>query len=164
VASIIIVWDTRVNLPGPGAMSGPGENNVARIKVDGTTPMDTIVAKILSSAHDDKIKVLKIFAHGGSWSGGAVALGKDRLTISTVYRFRALAGRFEEEEGRIELHSCLVAKNAGDYTSDSWTFLQALAAVSDAYVYAGEELQMVSSDKLWDPDWEGAVWIFAPNR
>ena len=97
-------------------------------------------------------------------SSGRVGLGEDRLTITSIYRFRALAGRFEEEEGRIELHSCLVAKNAGDNSSNSWAFLQALASISDAYVYAGEELQAIWLDKPWDPDWEGAVWIFAPDR
>ena len=72
-ASTIIVWDKRVQLAG-GPTSGPGVTNVLRVSCDGSTPLKTLAAKIVAAAGDDKIDNLRIFAQGGSVSGGVVAL------------------------------------------------------------------------------------------
>lgn len=162
MASTIIVWDKRVGLAG-GPTSGPGVSNVLRVTCDGSTPMSTLVNKIIAAAGPDKIEALKIFAHGGSGSGGQVALCKERLSGATVAQFAApLLGKFSEE-GRIELHSCLVARNAGVVGSAAWMLLSCLAIRSSSYVYAAEELQLIWGGKAWDPDWEGNVWIFPPT-
>jgi hypothetical protein len=161
MASTIILWDTRIKFPWPGPMSAPGEKGVLRVKVQPTTPIVTVVTKILNATHDDEVNVLKIFAHGAK---GLVQLGKENLTINSAYRFASLFGHFEKEEGRIELHSCRVADDAATYGSISHVFLQTLANITDAYVYASEHRQLIYLDKTWDPDWEGTVWIFPPYR
>lgn len=162
MASIIILWDKRAAIPG-GPSSKPGESNVLRVSCDGNTSMKAVVSKVLSATHGDEIEILRIFAHGGSRSGGAVGLGAEGLNTNNVLQFALpLSGKFAEE-GRIELHSCLVGKNGTNIGSDSWMFLAGLAINSGAYVYAAEEIQSVWSDKPWDPDWEGNVLIFPPT-
>lgn len=162
MASIIIVWDKRAAIPG-GPSSKPGESNVLRVTCDGTTSLSALVTKILNAAGKDKIEVLRIFAHGGSSQGGEVALTKDRLNKNNLAAFATpLAGHFTEE-GRIEIHSCLVGKNGTTVSSDSWIFLSYLAIAAKAFVYAAEEIQMVWTAEPWDPHWEGNVLIFPPT-
>ncbi len=162
MASIIIVWDKRVALPG-GPSSKPGETNVLRVTCDGETLLKDLVTKILNAAGKDKIEVLRIFAHGGSSQGGEVALTKERLNKNNLAAFATpLAGHFAEE-GRLELRSCLVGKNGTTVSSESWIFLSYLAIASQSYVYAAEELQMVSTAEPWDANWEGNVLIFPPT-
>ena len=162
MANIVIVWDKRVEMSG-GPTSAPNESNVNRVTCDATTPMATLVQKIRNAAAGDQVSVLRIFAHGGSSRGGKVALAKEGLNKDNVFQFgNGIRGIFADE-GRIELHSCLVAKDAGTVASDSWIMLSSLAIVSGAYVYAGEEVQVIAGGKNWDPDWEGTVWIFPPS-
>lgn len=156
----LIDHDIEYKLRWRKSLTKPGEEDTSVFIVKADTSIDTIVQEITNRSSENGMRILRICAHGRP---GRVALGKDSLWDSTVERFKQIKGRFTSR-GRIELHSCSVAKE-GNYcltgvciSGEGW--LTKLANFTGVPVNAAEYKQYV--DENWA--WEGTVRTFYPQN
>lgn len=175
-----------------------------RILVNGDMLLDRFIEMVKSRLRDRKLGVLSILAHGwGEWEyadkamtkrkkihgGFGIEFCRDGLLLTTVERFTALKGLFNNRDLGIKLMGCAAAAEYRFRVAPGTSLFKKgfgkrlcrrLAAVTDVSVMASDSLQDVDIDKnprnyRWGNDfrtikscvkfgsWEGAVWIFQPN-
>lgn len=120
-----------------------------------STTIDLIVDMILYLTAVGELSTLRILAHGRP---GKCQLEKDGISEITVDRFKKIKDRFAPD-GKIELHSCLVAQfctSGVQCTPGGW--LQKLADYTGATVIAAQIKQQADSQWVW----EGMTSTFKP--
>jgi hypothetical protein len=159
MATTIIVQDTRSKDAGEASSFGQ-ESNVMKFWVNESTPLSALVTKVLRYSYGQPIKVLRLYGHGRTRGGVGygMQLGQEGLDFTTMNAFGALNGKFDSEEGRVELRSCKVARGAEIGSSSSTMLLKSLANLCFATVYAADENQWIKSGVYWN----GTVWMFPP--
>ena len=156
MAKFLYYYDDRVIYDaGKLIKTKSGEKDPKIILALETTTLDTIIDNIIFASSQDKMSILRILAHGRP---GKSYLGKDGISEITVDKFKKLKGYFLEG-GRIELHSCSVAKfctSGVQCTLGGW--LQKLADYTGVSVTAAQITQI--ADDNWE--WEGMTSTFNP--
>jgi len=158
MAKVLYYYDDRV-IRDAGGMKlikpTENENEYKILTALESTTIDLIVDMISYVTAAGELSTLRILAHGRP---GKTLLGKDGISELTVDRFKKIKDRFASD-GKIELHSCLVAQycTSGVHcTLGGW--LQKLADYTGATVTAAQIKQQ--ADSKWA--WEGMTSTFKP--
>jgi hypothetical protein len=137
------------------------DTNGVRVVFGSGETLDAILTKVITAAGSDKVRMLRIFAHG---SEGLlqIGLGPDFVTSKNAIKFKTLRAVLDDPS-TIEIHGCEVAHNGGKSGSAGYTFMKALADATKASVTAADSAQLLTSADPADYLMEGTVYTFLPT-
>jgi hypothetical protein len=169
--------------------SFPGVVGVADIFVQPEHPTARLGRRVLDAIGAQRIRRLKIFAHGivvandaGRFPGAFVQVGAPGLLITNIAAaLGALRGHFTTDGALVELFCCAMAHPSGTlYPPDAGvdpadSVPAAISRTLGVPVRAAVDVQLYRSDEVpgWlgghtSEDvrfgrWEGAVWLYTPD-